>query len=108
MPFLPVKCWRTDEVPVERLHGEGVVLDASPLIFNSSSPSGDFQLEASQLTGLVSTWEHSHGREIPHGAFILIHTGWGRFWDDEAKYLGNNVKDTSDLHFPGLHPDAGA
>lgn len=99
-------CWRADEVPVDRLHGGGVVLDASPLVFISSTPIRDFQLEASQLTSLASDWEVSHRRGIPRGAFIFIHTGWGRFWSDEEKYLGNNVKDTSDLHFPGLHPDA--
>ena len=101
----PVGCWRTDEIPVERLRGEGVLIDATFLV--SWLDKRDFRLNADDLKSRVEAWESAKGRPIPDGAFIILYTGWGRFWRDEAKYLGNAARNASDLHFPGLHPDAG-
>jgi kynurenine formamidase len=40
---------------------------------------------------------------------LMIHTGFGRLWDDRARYLGTERKGpeaVADLHFPGLAPEA--
>jgi kynurenine formamidase len=31
-------------------------------------------------------WERRHGR-IPKGSVVLVHTGWGRRWNDPARYM---------------------
>ena len=54
----------------------------------------------------VTRWESSNGR-IPDGAILLVRTGWGRFWPDRKRYLGNDVPgDTANLHFPGISREA--
>ena len=45
--------------------------------------------------------------EIPAGAIVLVHTGWGRHWGNRVEYLGTEkTNDASDLHFPGIAQDA--
>jgi len=51
----------------------------------------------------IADWEHKHGR-IPDGAIVVAQTGWGRYWDDYAKY--KNQDDAGGLHFPGYSPEA--
>ena len=97
---------RADDIPAWRFHGEGVLLDFSSLV--TYPDDRDFQLNATSLSDGIRAWESQRGgRHVPEGAFILLYFGWGRFWGDESKYLGNDVQNASDLHFPGLHPDAG-
>jgi kynurenine formamidase len=46
---------------------------------------------------------------IPMDAIVLIRTGYSRRWPDAARYLGTAERGpqaVSQLHFPGLHPDA--
>ena len=97
-------CWRAHEIPPSRLHGEGVLIDVSSF----AAVNRDFRLNASLLEAKLDEWVALRRRPVPLGAFLLIYTGWGRFWPDEAAYLGLGVdRNVSDLHFPGLHPDAG-
>jgi kynurenine formamidase len=40
---------------------------------------------------------------------VLLRTGWGARWGDRGAYLGTALtgpEAVSELHFPGLHPDA--
>jgi len=115
-------CWRVDEIPLERLRGEGVLIDVSS--FASWPDNPDFRLTDDLLRERVEHWKVTHGRPIPDGAILLIYFGWGKYWNDEQKYLGldassandyknKNVKDlaqtrrnSSGLHFPSLHPSA--
>ncbi len=54
----------------------------------------------------LETFEGRGGR-IPDGAVVLVRTGWDRFWDDRARYLGSAAPgDTAHLHFPGVGEDA--
>ena len=40
---------------------------------------------------------------MPEGAIVFIRTGWGKFWPDRKKYLGDDKPgDASNLHFPGF------
>ncbi len=54
----------------------------------------------------VRAWEKSHGR-LPADSIVLIHSGWGRYWGDRKRYFGTDEPgNVSDLHFPGLSPEA--
>jgi len=56
----------------------------------------------------LEAFERRAGR-IPDGAIVLVRSGWDRYWDDPARYLGTAVpRDTTHLHFPGVGPDAAA
>ncbi|KAI8480407.1 hypothetical protein Bbelb_418650 [Branchiostoma belcheri] len=85
-----------DDIPVERLMGPAAVVDVSPKAAADADylvTTEDFQL-----------WEEKHGK-IPDGCLLFVKTGWGKFWPDEFLYLGTDTRNTSLLHFPGLHPD---
>jgi kynurenine formamidase len=46
--------------------------------------------------------EARHGR-IPVGAVVLVHTGFGKYYPDLARYLGSDVRGKAEgLHFPGI------
>lgn len=88
------------EVPVEQLHGPGIVVDVT----KQSAENRDYLVSASDF----ENWEKLHGK-IPHGAIILLNTGFGKYWNDQLKYTGTLKKGkegVDDLHFPGLDPDA--
>jgi len=89
-----------DEIPLERLIGPGVVVDVSA----ACEADRDHQVTVAELEG----WERAHGR-IPHGAIVLLRTGFGRSWPDRVRYLGTDERGpdaVAKLHFPGLHPEA--
>jgi len=99
-----VKCWRADEIPLSRFRGEGILVDVSSLA--SWPDHRDVLVTRNDLSTRLTAWEKWQGRAIPKGAFILVYTGWGKYYKDEEKYLGNSKRNASDLHFPSLHPDA--
>ena len=89
-----------DEIPVEQLLGPGVVVDVSP----AAASDPDYQVTVSDF----EAWEARHG-PLPGGSIVLLRTGHGRHWGDRARYLGTErtgPEAVSELHFPGLHPDA--
>jgi kynurenine formamidase len=85
-----------DQIPLDRLVGDAVVIDVH----------GDVDHQIS--TAEIAAWEKDHGA-IPQHAIVLFKTGWSRFWPDRKTYLGTDErgqKAVSQLHFPGLSPDA--
>jgi len=89
-----------DQIPIEQLIGPGFVVDVS----QKSLKNPDSQIFVEDLL----EWEKTHG-QIPHGAILLLKTGYGKFWPDRKKYMGTNERGKqalSQLHFPGLHPGA--
>lgn len=82
-------------LPPERWIGRGVVLDIS----------GRAESDADALLTVedVQRWEERHGR-IPAGAIVLLHTGWGRYWDRPPLYHGRDT--LGRLHFPSYSPEA--
>ena len=89
-----------DEVPLEQLMGPGIVVD----VREACARDRDHRVTADEL----QAWEREHGR-IPAGAIVLLHTGFGRFWPDRARYMGTDGRGPDavrDLHFPGLDPAA--
>jgi kynurenine formamidase len=90
--------WTNDQIPVERFIGDAYVIDIS----KSCAQNPDYQLKIEDITA----WEKSNGR-IADNSIVLIHTGWGKFWPDKEKYLGNGKPgDASNLHFPGFSKDS--
>ena len=90
----------TDEIPLSRLIGPAVVVDAT------SRAAGN----ADYLVGVgdIEAFEAVHG-PIPEGAILLLRTGWGQRWPDPQSYLGTTVRGeegVAQLHFPGLDPAA--
>jgi kynurenine formamidase len=92
----------SDEIPLERLVGHGIVVDVSA----RSAQDPDYEVQI----GDFEAWEAEHGR-LPEGAIVLLRTGWGARWDDREAYLGTAMtgpEAVAELHFPGLHPEAAA
>ena len=86
------------EIPVEQLIGPAVVID----ITAQCGADPDYRLSVAD----VENHERQHG-PIQAGAIVLIRTGWSRFWPDAKTYLGSDVPgDTTNLHFPGVSPEA--
>jgi kynurenine formamidase len=80
-----------DELPLGDLVGPAVVIDVSQKV----EAEADYRLTVEDITG----WEKRHGR-LPQGAIVLLHTGWGRRWDDYDSY--KNADASGVLHFPGF------
>lgn len=89
-----------DEIPLERLMGEGVVIDVT----ESCATNPDYQITIEDLRG----WETQHGRQLVD-VIVLLRTGNGKHWRQREKYLGTAAKGpeaVAELHFPGLDPTA--
>lgn len=91
-----------DDIPLDRLMGPAVVIDVA----GHASANPDYRVASED----IRTWEAEH-RPIPDGAIVLFRTGFGRFWPDAESYMGTTATGpaaASELHFPGLHPEAAA
>lgn len=84
-----------DQIPLTQLMGPGVVIDVSA----AASADADYLVTVAD----IQRFESRHGR-IPSGAIVLVHTGWGRFWEKHDRYQGKDVM--GHLHFPGFSPEA--
>ena len=51
----------------------------------------------------IERWEAEHGR-IPTRAIVLLRTGWGRFWNEPARYQNHDLQGR--MHFPGYSAEA--
>lgn len=89
-----------DEIPLQRLAGEGVVVDVS----DRCLADPDYQIGVADL----QSWEEQTGKDLTN-TLVLLKTGWSSFWPDRERYLGTaelGGDAVPRLHFPGLHPDA--
>ena len=87
-----------DEVPLDDLVGPGVVIDVT------AETSGDPDY---RLTRAAVERHESKNGAIPHGAIVLLRTGWSDRWPDARAYLGDDTPgDASNLSFPGYGEDA--
>ena len=85
-----------DEIPLERLIGSAVRVDVS----EACAQDRDHAIGVADL----ERFEEQHG-EIPHGAIVLLRTGFSRHWPDRKRYLGTaerGAEAVPKLHFPGL------
>ncbi len=87
------KGWASDQIPIDRFVGMVSVIDVSEKC--KSNP--DYQLSADD----IKAWEAKNG-QLNDGAIVFMRSGWGEFWPDRKKYLGDDKPgDASNLHFPG-------
>ena len=87
--------WCVDEIPVRRLYGVAVVMDASRYVL---SPNDTI------TAGEIRTWETVTGLRIPKGGILLVYTGWSDYWglyDSWEEYM-----DATGGGFPGFSEDA--
>ena len=89
-----------DQISLDRLISRTIVIDVSKEALQNS----DYQVSTQDF----KNWELSFGK-IPDDIIVLLFTGFGKYWPDRLKYLGTSKtgkEALSELHFPGLHPDA--
>ena len=92
------KGWTSDQIPVERFVGPVIVIDIS----SKCADNPDYTL----TVGDLEHWEKKNGA-IPAESIVLLRTGWGKFWPDKKKYLGNDKPgDATNLHFPAYSKEA--
>ena len=88
----------TDQIPLERLVAPAVLIDVTA----QAAADRDYRLTRDD----VLAFERRHGR-IPRGAFVVLRTGWSRFWPDRKAYLGDDTpNDATKLHFLAFGADA--
>jgi len=88
-----------DQIPLDRLVGEVVIVDVT----TAADADADYQVSVADFQ------RAEQGGAIPAGAIVLIRTGFSTRWPDAVRYLGTAARGeagVSQLHFPGLHPDA--
>jgi kynurenine formamidase len=88
--------WTTDQIPLDRLTGDAVVVDAR----KHAEANADYRVDVPAVTA----WERNN-RRIPDGSVVLFRTGWSRRWPDRVAYLGTagtGPAAVAELHFPGL------
>ena len=90
--------WTNDKIPIERFVGPVFVIDVS--LKCAGNP--DYTLGVAD----IQEWEKKHG-QIPRESIVLLRTGWGKYWPDKKKYLGNDQPgDASNLHFPAYSKES--
>ena len=89
--------WSVAEIPIERLIAPAVVVDVTAKVQDNR----DYRLTVEDL----NDWERMYGR-IPDGAVVFLNSNWASRWWNRTLFLGNDVDDTSDLHFPGFSIEA--
>jgi kynurenine formamidase len=87
--------WTVDQIPAGRLIGPLVVLDVSA----SAKGNPDYEISVQD----IALWEQANG-QIPLGAVVMAHTGWGSRWSSLRSYRNADAKGS--MHFPGYSRDA--
>lgn len=83
------------ELKPDELFGPGVVIDIESKV--------EHDVDAELTVADLEAWERQHG-EIPARAIVMLHTGWGRFWDNYSRYKNQDIR--GKLHFPAYSADA--
>ncbi len=89
-----------DAIPLERLIGEGVVVDVT----QKCDQDRDYLVSIDDL----KAWEAAQKTTL-QGKIVLLRTDFGRYWPDRKQYLGTDARGRealAELHFPGLDPAA--
>lgn len=84
-----------DQLDPRDLFAAGVVIDVT----GGVAQSADYRLSIDD----IARWETEHGR-IPTRAIVLLRTGWGRFWNEPARYQNHDLQGR--MHFPGFSAEA--
>lgn len=79
----------------DQFFAPGVVIDIAP--------RAEVDADTTLTLADIQQWESKHGR-IPDEAVVLLHTGWGRFWNNYSRYKNQDA--TGRLHFPSYSGEA--
>jgi kynurenine formamidase len=84
-----------DGIDPANLFAHGIVID----IAAQAEADPDYRLSRSD----VENWEMQYG-PILDGSVVLLSTGWGRHWNNYARYKNQDVE--GKMHFPGYSLEA--
>ena len=87
-------------IPLTDLIGNAIKVDVRAAVSNHP----DYQVNVTDF----KRWENKHGI-IPKHSIVLLQTGYGQFWPNQALYTGTQKTgeaSVSAMHFPGLDPAA--
>ncbi|XP_060083575.1 isatin hydrolase-like [Ylistrum balloti] len=89
--------WRTQQIPMERLTGPGVVIDVK----DKARDNPDYRV----LLNDITEWESVNGR-IPDNAAVIMNSGWGAKYPNKTAVFGTETPSVpSTFHFPAWHQD---
>ncbi|KAL8581943.1 hypothetical protein ACOMHN_027925 [Nucella lapillus] len=89
--------WRMHEIAVNRLVGEGVVIDVSAKVKDNMY---------GVTVGDLEEWESQHGR-MPDNAIVLINSGWASRYPDWKKvFNSDNLMELTSYTFPVVTVEA--
>ena len=80
-----------DRIPAAQFFGPSVVLD----VREEGGANADYELPVDNIL----EWEKKNG-EVPHGAIVLLRTGWSARWPDARRYCNQDA--AGRMHFPGF------
>jgi len=95
-----------EELPTDYLISNAIVLDLT----KQCTDNRDYSLTVDDLM----CWEREYGK-IPDNSWLIVKTGWGKYWPDKKMYLGVDTDDDKNkigedslynLHFPGVSVDS--
>ncbi|XP_067130540.1 isatin hydrolase-like [Centruroides vittatus] len=86
--------WCINEIPLERLIAPAVVVDITSKFIDGSI--------SNLMPEDLEKWESIHGK-IPDGSILILKTGWGKFWNDNEKYVNGSEPHKK---VPGISPQA--
>ena len=89
-----------EEIPLKEWIGPVIIIDVS----QKSLKNSDYLVN----TDDIKEWEKEYG-EIPKGAWIVMNSGWGKYWPNKVRYLGTDLTGAEAIphfHFPGFSPQA--
>lgn len=92
--------FETGQPSVEQVKPEDLV---GPAIVFDIALKAEQNADALLTLADVRAWESQHG-EVPEGVIVLLHTGWGRFWTNYARYKNQDAMGR--LHFPAYSAEA--
>jgi len=88
--------WSVDEIPPDRFMGPVSIIDLRQTVKDDA----DYLITSDD----IKKWEEDTGKVL--NPLIILWTGWASRWNNRTSYLGTDTRDTSQLRFPGLHPNA--
>ncbi|MGZ0170396.1 MAG: cyclase family protein [Planctomycetales bacterium] len=75
----------------------------APEVVIDIAPRAEINADTMLTLKDIQEWESTYGR-IPDGAVVLLHTDWGRFWNNYSRYMNQDAM--GKLHFPSYSGEA--
>jgi kynurenine formamidase len=90
--------WTVDKIPVDAMHGSLVVIN----VVSQVQADHNYAVSIADIKKFEKQYRNINSQDI-----VLFYTGWGKYWGNKKRYLGNDkFGDIKNLHFPGISKDA--